>query len=128
LSPRKEFLYGDGIYSNISIGSDDFRNTRILAPITPNIAVLYALPVERVVEPRIFSVEADDDLHSLVNTTTQIYSKNCLFFRGDPPELSEFFRRGEHLRYENQDPIELLARKIPGVKHYSRRLYQPIGS
>lgn len=126
-SPEKEFLYGDGIYNNLSISSQSLNNARILVPMTPNIAVLYALPIESTVLPKLFSIESNDNLHSLINLTTQIYSKNCLFFRRDRPELSEHFLRGEHLRYDIEDPVEHLVRQIPRVKYHSRQLNQQIG-
>jgi len=113
-------VYGDGLYSNLYVTSQNLMNARALVPITPSIAALFARPMEYMVESRLASIEADDDLITLINTTTQIYSGDCLFFRTEQPALSEHFRRAEYLRYSDKDPVEQLVPQIPGVK--SRRL------
>lgn len=109
-------MYGDGLYSNLYVSSHNLINARALIPLTPSIAVLFARPMEYVAEPRLTSVEADDDLIRLINTTTQIYSGDCLFFRAEQPTLSEHFRHAEYLRYADGDPVEQLVSQIPGVK------------
>jgi hypothetical protein len=115
-SEAKEFIYGDGSYNNLNISSQHLSNARILLPLTPKIAVLYALPREYIVEPRLATLEASDELVSLINETTQIYSKECLFFRFERPHLSDHFVRREHLLYSEEDPILALVQQIPGVR------------
>ncbi len=119
-SDNKEFIFGDGFYHNISCGSQYMINTRILIPLTPKIIVLYANPMEYMVEPRLVTLEADDDLVELLNQTIQIYSKDCLFYRYQQPELTDEFLRSEHLVYANDDPIKALVERIPGVKSLRR--------
>lgn len=115
-SSHREFVYGDGFYSNLYVSSHNLMNARALVPLTPSIAVLFARPMEYVAEPRLMSIEANDDLIRLINTTTQIYSGACLFFRTEQPVLSEHFRHAGYLRYADADPVEQLVSQIPGVK------------
>lgn len=44
LSPHREFVFGDGFYHNLTSGSMAPSSPRILAPLTPRLAVLYAIP------------------------------------------------------------------------------------
>ncbi|KFI23841.1 hypothetical protein HW44_01505 [Nitrosococcus oceani] len=114
-SDDKEFIYGDGTYNNIAISSSDPSCISMLLPLTPSITVLYALPMEYMVEPRIVTLKANGNIVNLINQTTQIYSKEYLFFRFEQPTVSEYFLRREHLQYTNDDPILALIRQIPGV-------------
>ena len=113
-----EFIYGDGFYHNLSSGSQHMSNSRILIPLTPRIAVLYAMPTEYMVEPRLVTLEAGDEMVSMVNETVQIYSKECLFYRFEQPGLTDYFLRREHLEYSSKDLIETLVEQIPGVKSW----------
>ena len=78
--------------------------------------------MEYLVEPRLVSLKATDELVATINQATQVYAKDCLFFRHDQPELSEYFLRREHLQYAKGDPIAALVEKIPGVRTRSRVL------
>lgn len=71
-SNAKEFIFGDGFYHNISNGSQYMFNARVLVPLTPRIAVLYAAPMEYMVEPRLVTIKADENLVVLFNETIQI--------------------------------------------------------
>lgn len=49
-------------------------------------------------------------------TLVQVYAKNAIFFRSQPPVLTEAFQRGKHLEYSHPgNPIDNLIHSIPGV-------------
>lgn len=121
-SDNQEFIFGDGFYNNITLGSQNLFNTRILLPLTPWLAVLYASPMEYMVEPRLVSLRTTDEMVSIINETMQIYAKHCLFFRYDQPDLSDYFLCREHLQYAEGDPIAALIERIPGVRTQNRIL------
>lgn len=114
-SQESEFIFGDGFYNNIPHDVVVVGSLRILAPITPSIAVLFARPLQFAVEPRLMTRLVNmKEVHS-INETVQIYSKDYLFFRTDRPELSEHFAQNEHLTFEEGDPVDAWISDIPGV-------------
>ncbi len=119
-SDSAEFIYGDGIYHNLSSWGQYLSNCRILAPLTPRMAVLYVMPMEYFTEPRIVTRRADEATVSTVNETVQVSSKECLFYRFDKPTLGEHFLQREHLVYSGGDPMETLIADIPGVRTRGR--------
>lgn len=119
-SDSSEFIYGDGIYHNLNSCGQYLSNCRILAPLTPRMAVLYVTPMEYFTEPRIVTRRADEATVSTVNETVQVYSKECLFYRFDKPNLGEHFLQREHLVYSGGDPVETLIADIPGVRTRGR--------
>jgi len=117
-SQSSEFIFGDGFYHNIQPKQSHFHDIRILVPLTPCIAVLFARPFEYLLNPRFMTRRADTDLVALINDTVQVYSKDYLFYRSECPSLSEAFRAAEHLEYlPNHDPINRVIRSVPGVLH-----------
>ena len=110
-----EFIFGDGFYNNVNIGSAYLSNARILAPLDPDLAVLYVSPIEYNLYPKVVSLEVGEGLLRLVNETTQAYSRDYLFFRSEQPALIDAFRQGEYLEYVGSDPIKGLAHTIPGI-------------
>ena len=119
-SDSSEFIYGDGIYHNLNSCGQYLSNCRILAPLTPRMAVLYVTPMEYFTEPRIVTRRADEATVSTVNETVQVYSKECLFYRFDKPNLGEHFLQREHLVYSGGDPVETLIADIPGIRTRGR--------
>ena len=123
IASEGEYIYGDGFYHTLPAQHNGYgHNETILAPITPRVTVLYSLPMEFMVEPRLVARVAGRALIDLVNGTTQTYSKDCLFYRGEPPTLSEEFLRGEHLVFSQNDPITALVKTIPGVINRAPRM------
>ena len=112
----REFIFGDGFYNNINVGSMHTFDARILVPLTPELTVLYASPMEYLVDPRLVTLEADEDLLELLNFTVQAYSKDYLYFKSEMPNLTEDFTRREHLIYREGDPIKALVKRIPGIR------------
>ena len=114
-SDSAEFVFGDGFYNNLSVSSQSMHSVTILAPVTPNISVLYALPMQYMTEPRLVTLKADEGLVALLNETIQVYAKDWLFYKAMKPKLSESFSCTEHLVYSKRDPIEELVEQIPGI-------------
>lgn len=111
-----EFIFGDGFYNNIYPGSSLHPPVRMLAALTPELAVLYELPMACMVEPRIVTILADEGAVGLVNDTVQIYSRDWIFYRTQPPVIRDYFRCGEHRVITEGDPVTNLVAAIPGIQ------------
>ena len=78
-------------------------------------------PIESIRYPRIqpefgWNFGLNDDETDLLNEAVQIHSAREVFYRSQPPRMTEHFRRAVHLRYADPDhPIEDLIGDIPGV-------------
>lgn len=116
ISRSSEFIFGDGMYNNVSPSAMYMHGARLLVPVTPQIAVLHVRPMSYMVEPRLVTRRVSGDVVHVVNEATQIYSKDYLFYRSDQPDLSEHFKRKEHLVYAQGDPIDRLVSGIPGIE------------
>ncbi|MDF2810469.1 MAG: hypothetical protein K0S56_1500 [Microvirga sp.] len=115
-SPEREFIFGDGFFHNIYPPAEHIRNLTMLVPLTPWISVLYTTPRAYRVEPRlatmVVNIAEAEDLNSIV----QIYAKRMLFYRSEPPIVSDAFRRCEHLVYdEGHNPVDTFVELIPGI-------------
>lgn len=109
LSQEKEFVFGDGIYNNLAKGNEySAFQARILAPITPHIAVLYWQPTNCARESRIATCVANDETIDAINETVQVFSKDVLFYQRLRPNLLSPFKDKEHLSYEQGDPVDIL--------------------
>jgi hypothetical protein len=116
LSPDCEFIFGDGFYHNLASGSMASTSPRILAPLTPRLAVLYAIPQRYTVEPRRSTLVIDAQEADALNQVVQIYARDALFYRSERPQLTDEFRRGKHLRFESSSSVvEAIIHDMPGV-------------
>ena len=115
-SRNKEFVFGDGFYHTISFFGSTSLIGEILVPLTPDVAVLHVRPTRCIVEPKVMTLELSDQEVQFLNDTVQIYSKEEIFFRTQCPDITEPFKRGEHLRFEDsRHLIGDLVRSIPGI-------------
>jgi hypothetical protein len=114
-SRPREFIFGDGFYHNLNVGTQNLFGAKMLVPLTPSIAVLHARPMQYSPVPQLMTRRADPDLVDLFNETVQIYSKTCILYRSAKPKLSEHFQSGQHLQFEHPNPIDQLIQSIPGV-------------
>ena len=115
-SGKREFIFGDGFFHNITSPSAPPMASRILAPLTPEISVLHAIPSRYRPEPRVVTLELKDDEVHILNDTVLVYSRNEVFFRSQKPAITDDFAMARHLRYSEPDhPIEQLIHKLPGV-------------
>ncbi|MEM6781744.1 MAG: hypothetical protein AAF569_07770 [Pseudomonadota bacterium] len=115
-SPQGEFIYGDGFYQTVPVSDvDQSPGLRILVPVTPQYAVFLVCPSKYRIDPKFVISSASSEVVKLINDTMQIYSGFELFFKGSTPQLSEHFRAGKYLSYNEPDPIQNLSYTIPGV-------------
>ena len=115
-SPAREFIFGDGFYHNIGTPGNVTMTPRILAPLTPRIAVLYAIPRQHRLDQRFFTLVIDAKEAEELNNTVQIYSRNEIFYSNEKPELIDEYRQGKHLQYRfMRNPVEAYVDSMPGV-------------
>lgn len=104
-----EFIYGDGVYSNITATTEHLNGLKIAIPITPHIVVVWFSPIAYRSNPRLISIEVDEKTVELINNSVQVYSKEYLFYRTKKPYLIDAFKLGEHMVYSYEaDPIDRL--------------------
>jgi hypothetical protein len=116
LSPDREFIFGDGFYHNLTSPGGAPHSPRILAPLTPRLAVLYARPMQYTVEPRLSTLVIEAEETEALNQVVQVYAREALFYRSDKPELIDDFRAGKHLRYtSSRNVVEQMVHGMPGV-------------
>jgi hypothetical protein len=105
-SDNFEFIYGDGVYSNIGATTESLSGLKLAIPVTLKIAVVWSLPMSYRIEPRIKVVHADTDIVRLINYSIQVYSKDYLFYRSQKPELLSVFKEHVHKVFKSDhDPI-----------------------
>ena len=110
-SESDEFIYGDGLFSNLTVNTHDFSNFYSLVPFTPSLSLAWSVPREYRSKPEITSAILNSEQVKLINNSTQIYSKEYLFFRSQHPELLEEFRVNEHLKYRDIiNPVSSIIR------------------
>lgn len=113
-SPNRELVFGDGFYHNLGSPSNAPHNPRILVPLTPRLAVLYAIPMQYTTIPRLSTLVIDTDEAEELNKVVQIYAKEAIFFRSEKPTLLPDFQAGEHRRYDSsRNIVELIIHDIP---------------
>ncbi|RYG89023.1 MAG: hypothetical protein EON59_02405 [Alphaproteobacteria bacterium] len=123
LSPDREFIFGDGFYHNLTAVGVAASSPRILAPLTPRIAVLYAIPTSYTVEPRFSTLVIDADEAENLNQVVQIYSKDALFYRTQKPRLTEDFQAAQHKRLSSsRNVVETIIHDMPGVPDRDKSL------
>lgn len=122
-SPEKEFIFGDGFFHTLVSPPTPPHNPMILVPITPNIAVIYARPMQYSTEPRLVSIIANDEEVEAINESVQIHSRDMVFYRSQKPTIIEPFKRNLHLIYANNDnPIDYIIHAIPGIPDRDREM------
>ena len=126
-SPEREFIFGDGFFHNITSAPMAPAMPRILAPLTPAMSVLHAIPGGRYMEePRMTTMVLRDDETEALNNTVQVYSGKELFFRSQQPQMTDDFRVGQYLCHTGHDhSIETFVRDIPGVIPFGTYPFDP---
>lgn len=116
-SPSREFIYGDGFFHNITSPVQfQIHSTKILVPITPEICVLYAKPMQCIPNPRLFTFMVTEKETDVLNKVVQIYSCNSVFFKSQMPTIIPEYKTGEHMAYrDTNNPVDSLISAIPGV-------------
>lgn len=115
LSPDKEFIFGDGFFHNFGTLSGPPTSGRILVPLTPRLAVIYALPM-MYSEPRLSTLVIEADETERLNNVIQIYARDAIFFRSERPTLLPEFEGRAHRMFDSSDNIvDLMIRSMPGL-------------
>lgn len=98
-SEGREFFYGDGFLNNVPLTNHYVGGVNCVVPLTPDMAFASFCPIGGYSGGMRF-VKLESSQVDQVNFATQLYSANFLFSRSKPLELSEEYRRGEHLQFE----------------------------
>lgn len=124
-SENFEFIYGDGVYSNIGSTTENLFGLKVVIPIIPNVAVIWSSPMSCRTYSRLIAIEADRELVEIINNSVQVYSKEYLFFRTQQPILMDDFKLCEHRIYRHDtDPVDrLIESLIPDGSRQSSRFY-----
>lgn len=116
ISPDREFIFGDGFYHNLATPGMAPASPRILAPLTPRLAILYAIPTQYTTEPRLSTLVISKREADALNEVVQVYACDALFYRSERPELSDDYKAGRHRRYtSSRNIVENLVHVMPGV-------------
>lgn len=118
-SNSKEFIYGDGFFTNI-VGNIEAPNfPYMVVPITPNISVVMVKPSSYRPEIKLSTLVLKDTEVEACNHTIQIYSKKEIFYKSHKPNIHEDFRCDKHLRYaEIDNPMSTLINSMPGISSF----------
>ena len=116
-SPARELIFGDGFYHNIRSPLNSMHSPKILAPLTPDIAVLFVRPITYTTMPRFFTLVIDTDEAKKLNHAVQVYSRNKIYYRSQKPEVDDTYVQSKHLEYAGlTNPIENLISYVPGTQ------------
>jgi hypothetical protein len=98
-SIKSEFIFGDGILDGITgtAGGQSIRG-RCLVPLTPRLCLYYFTVGSRVGGTKIVAINAGAELVGHINSLTQIYSKEKLFYRYAKPRIEDHFFKNLHLK------------------------------
>lgn len=86
-------------------------------PLTPNLCVYFCTTLKKDNAENTASVSVAPWMVDLVNEIVQIYSGNIIFFSGEPPKLTEHFRKGVFLKHNyREDYLINLLDDVAGVQ------------
>lgn len=116
-SPDREFVFGDGFYSNLRSPVQHSYRARMLVPITPDISVLHVQPSQYSVEPRLMTMVLNSEEADAANEVVQVYARQALFFRSQKPNISENYKCFAHKQFsDHNNPVDRIIHSIPGVR------------
>nr|WP_317200491.1 DUF4238 domain-containing protein [uncultured Psychrobacter sp.] len=118
-SNSKEFIYGDGFFTNIVGNVEAPSFPYMVVPITPDISVVMVKPSSYKPEIKLSTLVLKDTEIEACNHTIQIYSKKEIFYKSHKPNIHEDFRCDKHLRYvEIDNPMSTLINSMPGISSF----------
>ena len=117
-SPLKKFIFGDGSLDWLTDGLIAGRiDGRAIVSLTPHLCVYFCTPMRMRPSPNCASLSVAPWIVDWVNETTQIYSKDKLYFLGTVPILTEQFRQSIFLEHKRRtDELTDLLDEIVGIK------------
>lgn len=101
-----EFIAGDGFLHNFPACDDAINSGRkLVLPILPTATIIYMLPLGgNPSEPKLVTLRIDSAETARLNHFVQVYARDLLFYRSEPPVLSDAFLCGEYREFRyNQD-------------------------
>lgn len=131
-SEKKEFVFGDGFFHNVTIVQMAPSRPKMLVPITPNISIVVFRPGMFTLEPKLTTLVLEEEEVDRCNHAVQVYSRNAIYYRSQMPEqVDDAFRCATHQIYADpNNPVDSLLNSIPGVYHrrsfLDPRLSQPV--
>lgn len=118
-SNSKEFIYGDGFFTNIVGNVEAPIFPYMVVPITPNISVVMVQPSSYRPDIKLTTLVLTDSEIEVCNHTIQIYSRKELFYKSHKPNIYEEFRLEKHLKYaEIDNPMSMLINSMPGISSF----------
>ncbi len=109
-------MFGDGFYHNLTSPSGAPSSPRILAPLTPEISVLYTIPRRYLTEPIISTLVIDGEEAKLLNDVVQVYARDAIFYRSEEPVITDAYSQRRHLMCMSPgDPIEQIIADLAGI-------------
>jgi len=115
-SPQREFIFGDGFFSNLTPPVDHLLSPKLFVPLTPRIAVLFARPSRFTVLPRMVTVTTAAVETDALNRAVHVYAKDAIFYRSERPAMTKEFAQKKHLVFaDHRNPVDRLIHEIPGV-------------
>lgn len=115
-SPHREFIFGDGFYSNLRSPVQIYYRAKILVPITPEICVLHVQPTQYISNPRLSTIVVSQEEADELNKVVQIYARQAIFFRSQKPVIIAEYEKAEHLEfYDHHNTVDALISLVPGV-------------
>ncbi|HST36959.1 MAG TPA: hypothetical protein VLK25_10075 [Allosphingosinicella sp.] len=122
-SPEQEFIFGDGFYHNLTTPPTPPHAPMIVAPLTPNITVLYARPLRYLTSPRLCTLIVTDEEVEALNNAVQVHSSKMIFYRNQKPKLIEAFQQERHLIYASTENFpDHLIHSVPGIPDRNREM------
>lgn len=115
-SPDRELVFGDGFFHNLNSPCGPPSSPKIIASLTPRLAVLYTIPTRYVAEPRLSTITINADESDAINHVTQIYARDKIYYRSEKPVLTDEYRAGMHLQLSGTGHfIDKMIHSMPGV-------------
>lgn len=124
-SPKREFIFGDGFFHNITPQIPAMHNPKMLVPLTPALSVLFARPTTYMTNPKLMTLVIRESEADRLNLAVQVYARNAIFYRVDKPVIAPPYQEAKHLTFaSHENPVDRLIDMIPGVPARDTSLYE----
>ena len=116
-SPEREFIFGDGFFTNVTPPAQHMLRPRAIVPLTPNLGVLIQKPSSYMLDPKLSTLVVNQQEADELNRTVQVYAKEAIFYRSERPPIIPEFERGKYLSYaDDRNFADWLCYNVPGVR------------
>jgi len=116
-SPESELIYGDGFFHNVLSPMNGHFMPRIVAPITPRIAVAIFRPTAYRTDPKLMKLAIRRAEAKTLNDAVQVYAYNHVFYRAEQPTIIDDYKSAAHRMYSGDNPMLRLLKAIPGTQN-----------